>query len=145
MDGWWDCDAFDEMCCRAIAARARWSVLPGACQSARVCEFLPDESLNAATAPGSEVRYDLGNDFFQAMLDPWMQYSCAIFENGDDLATAQVRKLEIICQRFELRPGMRLLDIGCGWGGLAKYPAKNYACAILGLTASREQQQFAER
>ena len=89
------------------------------------------------------AHYDLGNDFFQAMLDPWMQYSCAFFADGDDLAAAQRRKLEMICQGLQLRPGLRLLDIGCGWGGLAKYAAENYGCSVVGLTISREQQEFA--
>ncbi|HEY2712901.1 MAG TPA: cyclopropane fatty acyl phospholipid synthase [Chthoniobacterales bacterium] len=146
MDGWWDCEALDEMCCRAITARLEehfaWS-LRNLCAFAS--SFLMNRQTRRRARRVGKVHYDLGNDFFQTMLDPWMQYSCAIFENGNDLATAQVRKLEMICQRLHLRPGMRLLDIGCGWGGLAKYAAENYGCAVLGLTISREQQQFAER
>ncbi len=96
-----------------------------------------------ARARSAGSHYDLGNEFFQAMLDPWMQYSCALFADGDDLAAAQRRKLEMICQRLQLRPGLRLLDIGCGWGGLAKYAAENYGCSVVGITISREQQEFA--
>ena len=61
------------------------------------------------------VHYDLSNDFFEAMLDPNMQYSCALFAEGDDLASAQLRKLDWICKRVRLQPDLRLLDIGCGF------------------------------
>ncbi|HJT44761.1 MAG TPA: cyclopropane fatty acyl phospholipid synthase, partial [Chthoniobacterales bacterium] len=89
------------------------------------------------------VHYDLSNDFFAAMLDPNMQYSCALFGKGDDLAAAQLRKLDWICQRLDLRPGQRLLDIGCGWGGLARYAARQYGCRVVGVTISNEQFQYA--
>ena len=91
------------------------------------------------------VHYDLSNDFFEAMLDPNMQYSCALFVEGDDLASAQLRKLDWICERLRLRPGLRLLDIGCGWGGLARYAATNYGCHVVGITISREQFRYAQR
>jgi cyclopropane-fatty-acyl-phospholipid synthase len=145
MDGWWDCEALDEMCCRAIAARLEerftWS-LPNL--RALVSSLLINHQTRRRSRRVGQVHYDLGNDFFQAMLDPWMQYSCALFEEGDDLAAAQERKLEMICQRLQLRPGLRLLDIGCGWGGLVKYAAENYGCHAVGLTISQEQQQFAQ-
>jgi cyclopropane-fatty-acyl-phospholipid synthase len=124
MEGWWDCDALDEMCCRAIRAglEKRFEFrLPN------VWAFLTALLVNQQTSRRSRkvgrVHYDLSNDFFEAMLDPNMQYSCALFAEGDDLASAQLRKLDWICQRLRLRPGLRLLDIGCGWGGLARYAA----------------------
>jgi cyclopropane-fatty-acyl-phospholipid synthase len=64
--------------------------------------------------------YDVGNDFFECMLDPAMQYSCAWFRGTDDLAQAQREKMDLICRKLGLQKGMHLLDIGCGWGGLAK-------------------------
>jgi cyclopropane-fatty-acyl-phospholipid synthase len=83
----------------------------------------------------------------RAILEARFAYSlrnlCALFGPGDDVAAAQRRKLEMICQRLQLRPGLRLLDIGCGWGGLAKYACENYGCSVVGLTISREQQEFA--
>ena len=144
MDGWWDCEALDEMCCRAIRARLEEHFT---CSLRNLSALATSLVINRQTRRRSrrvgETHYDLGNDFFQAVLDPWMQYSCAYFGEGDDLATAQHRKLELICQRLQLRPGLRLLDIGCGWGGLAKYAAENYGCSVVGLTISREQQEFA--
>ncbi|MGH8164468.1 MAG: class I SAM-dependent methyltransferase, partial [Rhodanobacteraceae bacterium] len=146
MEGWWDCDALDQLCCRTIAARlderftCSWRNLLGLAAAL----FQNRQTPRRARKVG-RVHYDLGNDFFEAMLDPFMQYSCAVFGEGDDLAAAQRRKLEMICQRLDLRPQMRLLDIGCGWGGFAKYVAEQYGCAVVGLTISREQQEYAER
>jgi cyclopropane-fatty-acyl-phospholipid synthase len=144
MDGWWDCEALDEMCSRAISARLdeRFTYSPRNLLAFAISLLTNRQSRRRARRVG-EVHYDLGNDFFRAMLDPWMQYSSAFFLEGDDLATAQRRKLEMVCQRLDLHPGMRLLDVGCGWGGLAKYAAQNYGCSVTGLTISREQQQFA--
>jgi cyclopropane-fatty-acyl-phospholipid synthase len=145
MDGWWDCDALDEMCCRAICARVDqhftfslpnlWALLSAF--------FLNQQTRRRAKKVGRE-HYDLSNDFFEAMLDPNMQYSCALFADGDDLAGAQLRKLDWICERLRLRPGLRLLDIGCGWGGLARYAAQNYGCEVVGVTISREQFSYAK-
>lgn len=146
MDGWWDCGALDEMCCRAIRARLEERFAFGLRNLfAFAISLLSNRQSRRRARRVGETHYDLGNDFFQAMLDPWMQYSCAIFAEGDDLAAAQGRKLEMICRRLQLQPGLRLLDIGCGWGGLAKYAAENYGCSVIGLTISAEQQRFAQR
>ncbi|WP_174202088.1 class I SAM-dependent methyltransferase, partial [Klebsiella oxytoca] len=82
--------------------------------------------------------YDLGNDLFTAMLDPYMQYSCGYWKDADSLEVAQQHKLDLICRKLELKPGMTLLDIGCGWGGLAAYAAKNYGVSVTGVTISVE-------
>lgn len=89
--------------------------------------------------------YDLGNDLFKAMLDPKLIYSCGYYKNADNLAEAQTAKLELICQKLQLQPGMRLLDIGCGWGGLAKYAAENYGVKVVGITISAQQCEYARK
>jgi cyclopropane-fatty-acyl-phospholipid synthase len=89
--------------------------------------------------------YDVGNDFFALWLDQRMQYSCAYFPTGDeDLDRAQELKLEHICRKLRLQPGERLLDIGCGWGGLAKYAAEKYGARVLGVTLSENQASYAQ-
>ena len=146
MDGWWDCEALDEMCCRAVRARIdqRFAFRLPNLWALLTALVVNQQTIRRSRKVG-RVHYDLSNDFFEAMLDPNMQYSCALFAEGEDLAAAQLRKIEWICQRLRLRPGLRLLDIGCGWGGLARYAARQYGCQVVGITISREQFQYAQR
>jgi cyclopropane-fatty-acyl-phospholipid synthase len=120
------------MSCRALATRLeeRFTYSPRNLIALAISFVLNRQSQRRSRRVGA-THYDLGNDFFQAMLDPWMQYSCAFYHEGDDLAAAQRRKLDMICQRLQLRPGLRLLDIGCGRGGLAKYAAERYGCSVV--------------
>jgi cyclopropane-fatty-acyl-phospholipid synthase len=88
--------------------------------------------------------YDVGNDFYRIFLDERMVYSCAYFPTGaEDLDTAQEAKLDLICRKLRLRGGERLLDIGCGWGGLLIYAAQHYGITGLGVTLSEEQYRLA--
>jgi cyclopropane-fatty-acyl-phospholipid synthase len=89
--------------------------------------------------------YDLGNDFYAAWLDPSMTYSSAIFAApGDALETGQEHKIQLLLDRLDLRPGQRLLEIGCGWGALAEIAARDYGVHVTGLTLSEEQKAYAE-
>jgi cyclopropane-fatty-acyl-phospholipid synthase len=91
------------------------------------------------------AHYDLGNDFYRLWLDPSMSYSSALFENGErDLGRAQLRKCNRLLDLLEARPGQRVLEIGCGWGGFALQAAKRGLC-VSGITLSREQLAFARR
>jgi cyclopropane-fatty-acyl-phospholipid synthase len=88
--------------------------------------------------------YDVGNDFYRLILGPSMTYSCAVWDDETtDLTQAQANKYELICRKLALRPGMRLLDVGCGWGGMVTYAARVYGVEAVGVTLSREQAQFA--
>ena len=92
--------------------------------------------------------YDLGNDFYRAWLDPSMTYSSAVFAEpvsaSERLQSAQERKIRLLLDRLELKAGDRLLDIGCGWGGLAEIAARDYGAEVVGLTLSEEQKAWAE-
>jgi cyclopropane-fatty-acyl-phospholipid synthase len=91
-----------------------------------------------------QYHYDVGNDFYALWLDRAMNYSCAYFAGaGEDIDTAQQRKMEHICRKLRLQPGERLLDIGCGWGGLVMYAAQHYGVQALGVTLSKQQAQWA--
>jgi cyclopropane-fatty-acyl-phospholipid synthase len=84
--------------------------------------------------------YDLSNDFYRLLLDPHMAYSCAYFTSADEpLADAQTNKLDLICRKLDLKPGMRLLDVGCGWGSLVIHAAANYGVHATGVTLSAQQ------
>lgn len=90
--------------------------------------------------------YDVGNDFYALLLDPAMAYSCGYFPTGgEDLPTAQEAKLELICRKLGLRPGMRLLDVGCGWGSLLLHAARHHDVEATGITLSRSQFEHIER
>jgi len=88
--------------------------------------------------------FDLSNDFFELWLDKRMVYTCAYFRSAsDDLDTAQEQKLDLVCRKLRLRPGERLLDMGCGWGGLVQFAAERYGVDAVGVTLSRAQAEFA--
>jgi cyclopropane-fatty-acyl-phospholipid synthase len=143
MDGWWDCEALDEMCCRAIRARLEERV-PVNLHTALA--FASSFLLNLQTRRRARLvgrrHYDVGNDFFECMLDPSMQYSCAWFRDTNDLAQAQREKMDLICRKLGLEKGMSLLDIGCGWGGLARHASEHYGCRVVGITISEEQRRY---
>jgi cyclopropane-fatty-acyl-phospholipid synthase len=145
MEGWWECDDIEELCYRAIRCNLENHIRPGLRSLMEVAFSL---LLNLQSQSRSRVvgrkHYDLGNDFFGAMLDPAMQYSCAYFKGTTDLATAQELKMELICKKLALQPGMRVLDIGCGWGGLARFAAENHGCEVTGITISEEQKRYAD-
>ncbi|MDD5261244.1 MAG: cyclopropane fatty acyl phospholipid synthase [Methylacidiphilales bacterium] len=145
MEGWWDCDAIDEMCFRAKRANLEkhWGSNVRVLMAVALSAVINLQSKSRSRLVG-ERHYDLGNDFFEAMLGPTMQYSCAYFQNTADLDEAQRLKMDLICRKLDLRPGMRLLDIGCGWGGLAKYAAQRYGCTVIGITISKQQQSYGE-
>lgn len=145
MDGWWDCETLDEMCSRAIRAQIEEQIPRNArtILALAAATLFNLQSKRRARQVGKQ-HYDLGNYFFKAILDPSMQYSCAYFRNTADLADAQKLKMDLICRKLELRTGMRLLDIGCGWGGLAKHAAQHHGCHVVGITISREQHAHAQ-
>ena len=135
MDGWWECDRLDMFFSKVLRAGLE-NQLPHHFKdtlriaSARLFNL---QSKKRAWIVGKE-HYDLGNDLFSRMLDPFMQYSCAYWKDADNLESAQQAKLKMICEKLQLKPGMRVLDIGCGWGGLAHYMASNYDVSVVGVT-----------
>jgi cyclopropane-fatty-acyl-phospholipid synthase len=99
----------------------------------------------AQDAGAIRYHYDVGNDFYALWLDESMAYSCAYYPTGtEDLAAAQVAKFELICRKLRLQQGESLLYIGCGWGGLALYAARQYGTRVTGVTLSESQAVFAQ-
>jgi cyclopropane-fatty-acyl-phospholipid synthase len=144
MDGWWDVEELDEFFHRLLRSGAEEEVQP----LRLMLHSLRARLLNLQTARRSwrvgEAHYDLGNDFYEAMLDSRMTYTCGYWKDADNLDEAQAAKLDLICRKLDLRPGLRLLDIGCGWGSLMQYAAKHYGVECVGVTISREQAALGE-
>lgn len=85
----------------------------------------------------------VGNDLFEAFLDPTMSYSCAYWKNAKNLNEAQQNKLKLIAEKLKLKEGMKVLDIGCGWGGLSKFLAESYNVQVIGITVGKEGAEYA--
>lgn len=143
MDGWWDCDAIDQLIDRSLRSGIG-DRFGSPLDIARVVRSrLVNLQRGERAWEVGQRHYDLGNDLYEAMLDPRMIYSCGYWANATDLATAQVDKLELIACKLGLEPGMRVLDIGCGWGGAAQYFAEQHGCEVVGITVSVEQAALA--
>ncbi len=141
MDGDWSCDQLDETAARLFATHADHAVV----RPIDVLNALIARAITRQTRTGVRrhvaPHYDLGNDLFEAMLDTrYMAYTCAYWRTGAaTLEDAQEAKLDLICRKLTLERGMHVLDIGCGWGGLAKFAAERYGVSVTGVTLSREQ------
>ena len=142
MDGWWDCDQVDELITRILRARLDEQVGRAGWLWASLKARLSNLQSPQRAWQVGEVHYDLGNDLYEDMLDPSMAYSCGYWPEAQTLAQAQEAKLDLICQKLQLQPGMTLLDIGCGWGSLMLFAARHYRVQCLGLTVSKAQAQL---
>lgn len=140
MDGWWDVEQLDEMIFRIVRADLQSKVKRNFKIAFQLAGFylFNMQARHRAFIIG-ERHYDLGNDLFQNMLDKRMNYSCAYWKNATNLDEAQENKLKLICEKLYLKPGMRVLDIGCGWSAFGKYAAENYGVKVVGITVSKEQ------
>ncbi|WP_049293061.1 cyclopropane fatty acyl phospholipid synthase [Franconibacter helveticus] len=145
MDGWWECERLDQFFTKVLRAGLENQLPHHFKDTLRIlgARLVNLQSKKRAWIVGKE-HYDLGNDLFTRMLDPHMQYSCGYWKEADNLDDAQTHKLKLICDKLQLAPGMRLLDIGCGWGGLAEFAARNYGVSVVGVTISAEQQKMAQ-
>jgi cyclopropane-fatty-acyl-phospholipid synthase len=145
MDEAWDAPRLDEFFYRLLRSRLHREVQPLRLVLLGLRQrFLNLQTIRRAWQVG-EVHYDLGNDFYTAMLDGRMTYTCGYWREADNLDQAQEAKLDLICRKLELKPGMRLLDIGCGWGSLMGFAAENYGVSCVGVTVSREQAEWGQQ
>ncbi|QCT21115.1 cyclopropane fatty acyl phospholipid synthase [Jejubacter calystegiae] len=145
MDGWWECDRLDVFFTKVLRAGLENQLPHHLKDTLRIAaaRLINLQSKKRAWIVGKE-HYDLGNDLFSRMLDPWMQYSCGYWKEADNLVDAQQAKLKMICEKLQLAPGMKVLDIGCGWGGLSEFTARHYGVSMTGVTISAEQQKMAQ-
>lgn len=144
VEGWWDCKELDVLFYKLFIGgiekkiKINWQL---------VFLFVKAKFLNLQSRSRAQKaiahHYDIGNSLYEKMLDPLMMYSCGYWKNASNLKQAQEQKLKLICEKLHLKPGQKVLDIGCGWGGFAYYAAKNYGVSVIGITISREQKNVA--
>lgn len=139
-EGMWDCDKLDDCIYRIFKGRVydnasnSWPIIMTAIKAKL---FNLQDKLGSMAV--IDQHYQIGNDLYQAMLDPTLAYSCGYWKDVSDLDLAQEAKYDLICKKLGFKPGMKVLDIGCGWGGFAKYAAKNYGVEVVGITLSSNQ------
>jgi len=145
MDGWWDSEALDQLIYRILnvdldkKVRGNWKI---------ALQVLGSRFRNMQTRPRAlkvgEVVYDLGNDLYCAFLDKRLNYTCGYWKDATNLDDAQEAKLDLVCRKIGLKPGMKVLEFGCGWGSFASYAAEKYGAHVTGVTISKEQLAFAQ-
>lgn len=143
MDGWWDARSLDGLLFRLLDARTDQRVPGIAAWLDRLRAGLMNLQTRHRAFKVGERHYDLGNDLYRAMLGQRLVYSCGYWRQARTLDQAQEAKLELVCRKLGLRPGMRVLDIGCGWGEALKFAAERYGVSGVGITISHEQAAFA--
>jgi cyclopropane-fatty-acyl-phospholipid synthase len=145
MKGWWECDRIDMLIDKVMHAnleeklKHNWNLMIQV-----IMQRLFNQQTKKKSLIVGEKHYDIGNDLYTKMLDSSMSYSCGYWKDAKNLEDAQWNKLDLICRKLGLEPGMKVLDIGCGWGGMAIHAAKNYGAEVVGVTISKEQQKLAQ-
>lgn len=145
VNGQWDCERVDQFIAKVLRADLHHHLKANV---SLLASYLWHKLYNHQSKKGAlEVgvkHYDVGNHLYQTMLDSRMNYSCGYWAGTEQLEEAQLNKLILCCQKLNLQPGMRILDIGCGFGGFARYAAEHYGVEVLGVTISQQQYLYAK-
>ena len=140
MDGWWDCDALDVALTKLLSINVLSLLKPSPALALHVTRsYLRNNQTKHRAAANAKHHYNIGNDLYTRMLDEEMVYSCAYWKDAQTLGAAQLAKFDLICRKLELQPGMRLLDIGSGWGGFLSYAVRNYGVEAVGISPADNQ------
>jgi len=140
MDGWWDAASIDQLIYHILDAELETKVRGNLKISWQVVKArLTNLQSSSRAFEVGRRHYDLGNELYKAMLDKRLNYTCGYWKTADNLDAAQEAKLDLVCRKIGLKPGMKVLEFGCGWGSFAKYAAETYGVEVLGVTVSKEQ------
>lgn len=142
MDGWWDCEQLDEFFHRLLAARIDQQFITFTDFLTVLSARLRNLQRPARAYEIGQRHYDIGNNLYQHMLGKHLVYSCGYWQTADNLDDAQMAKLDLVCRKLKLEPGMRVLDIGCGWGEAPKFAAERYGVEVVGVTVSENQAEY---
>ena len=140
MEDWWETPALDQTIDKLLRANMKQKIQGSwRLKALTVKAVLLNLQAKARAGASIEAHYDIGNDLYTRMLDERMVYTCAYWKDAKTLTEAQEAKLDLVCRKVGLKPGMRVLDLGCGWGGFASWAAEKYGCSVLGVTLSKDQ------
>jgi len=143
MEEWWECEQLDLCIEKLLRADIKRRIQGSMRMKLLTLQALVTNMQSRERARQvAEAHYDIGNDLYEVMLCERMVYTCGYWKNAKTLAEAQEAKLDLICKKAGLEPGMKVLDLGCGFGGFAMYAAEKYGCDVLGVTISTEQQKW---
>jgi len=146
MDGWWDSRKLEQLFYKLLGSHLdRRSSINWASLWAYLRAKVINRQAKSRATENVHRHYDLGSDLYRNMLGGWMLYSSANWEHASSLNEAGEAKLDFVCRRLDLRTGQKILDIGCGWGGFAKYAAQKYGAHVVGITVSTEQANVARQ
>ncbi|MCI0734331.1 MAG: cyclopropane fatty acyl phospholipid synthase [Methylococcaceae bacterium] len=143
MDGWWSCDEIDSFVQRLYEANLPACLTNWVDRAALLAAIMLNSQSGSRAFDVGRHHYDIGNDLYRAMLGERMIYSCGYWKCARTLDDAQEAKLDLVCRKLFLEPGMRVLDIGCGWGGAARFAAERYRVEVVGVTVSERQANIA--
>lgn len=146
MEGWWDCAALDQFFFRILRTDLDKNIKPSwALRWAVIKAKFFNRQTKSRSLAVIDQHYQLGNDLYENMLDGLMTYSCGYWKRATTLDEAQRDKYDLIARKLGFKPGMRILDIGCGWGGFAKHSAEHYGVEVVGITLSEKQAAYARK
>jgi cyclopropane-fatty-acyl-phospholipid synthase len=145
MDGWWDCKKPDQFFAKVLSANLDKKINKRKILGTVIKAKLINLQSKSRSLKVGEQHYDIGNNLYTHMLDKNMAYTCGYWKNAKTLDKAQEAKLDLICKKLELKKGMKVLDIGCGWGSFAYFAAKKYKVKVVGVTISKEQVKLGKK
>jgi len=143
MDGWWDCEAIDQLIDKLLrgdleyAVKGNWKIALHLFRA----KYLNLQKISRSFQVGQQ-HYDISNKLYTAMLDKRMNYTCGYWKDADNLDAAQEAKLDLVCRKIGLEPGMKVLELGCGFGAFAGYAAEKYGVSVTGVTVSKIQVEY---
>ena len=142
MDGWWDVKELDKFFDRVLHAKLDQKVSKSVFIAGAIKSVLFNQQTRNKSKVVAQEHYDIGNELYTRMLDKNMQYTCGYWRIAKTLDQAQISKLRLICDKLELKKGMKVLELGGGFGGLARFMAKEYGCEVVSYNISKEQVAF---
>lgn len=143
MDGWWDCAALDQLAEKLFHAEINKKARDVKSVLIRFLQYSFFNMQNRVKSKKAAHHYDIDNNLYVHMLGKTMAYTCGYWKGVNTLDEAQEAKCELICKKLMLKPGMKVLDLGCGFGGFAKYAAENYGVEVVGVNVAENQLAFA--